>query len=100
MHEAISLQRNAETLQEYLSTKIAEEKNLTDAAIKREHEAADKIKEVEEIKRRYDEQINLVKADRDRYEKRFVEILAHDPCGPRDGEGGAPGRPAAPGLTD
>ena len=50
MQEAIALKRNAETLQEYLSTKIAEEKNLTDAAIKREHEAADKIKEAEDSK--------------------------------------------------
>jgi hypothetical protein len=91
MHEAIALQRNAETLQEYLSIKIAEEKNLTDAAIKREHEAADKIKEIEDSKKRYDEQINLVKADRDRYEKRFIEILAHDPCGQTPSAPGAGG---------
>ena len=92
MQAAIALKRNAETLQEYLSTKIAEEKNLTEVAIKREHEAADKIKEAEETKKRYDEQINLVKADRERYEKRFIEILARDPCGaPQAVQGGASG---------
>jgi hypothetical protein len=91
MQEAIALQRNTETLQEYLSTKIADEKNLTEAAIKREHEAADKIKEADEAKRAADDQLKLFKADRERQEKRLVELLAHDPCGAQAAQGGASG---------
>jgi hypothetical protein len=88
MQEAIALKRNAETLQDYLSTKIAEEKNLTEVAIKREREAADRIKEAadkmkeaEAAKKAVDDQVKLLKADRERQESRFVELLAHDPCG-------------------
>ena len=100
MQEAIALKRNTETLQEYLSTKIAEEKNLTEAAIKREHEAAERSKEADEAKRAADDQVKLLKADRERQEKRLVELLAHDPCGAKRREGALHrGRPVAPGLA-
>ena len=62
MQEAIALKRNTETLQEYLSTKIAEEKNLTEAAIKREHEAADKIKEADEAKKAADDTTEVIES--------------------------------------
>jgi hypothetical protein len=91
MQEAIALKRNAETLQEYLSTKIAEEKNLTDAAIKREHEAADKIKQADDAKKAADDQLKLLKADRERQERRLVELLAHDPCSAQAIQGGTLG---------
>jgi hypothetical protein len=64
-----------------LSTKITEEKSLTEAAIKREREAVDKIKEADDAKRAADDQLRLLKADRERHERRLVELLAHDPCG-------------------
>jgi len=91
MRDAIALKRNTETLQEYLSTKIAEEKSLTEAAIKREHEAADRIKEADDAKRAADDQLKLLKADRERQEKRLVELLAHDPCAAQAAQGGASG---------
>jgi hypothetical protein len=43
----------------------------------------------DDAKKAADEQVRLVKADRERHEARFVELLAQDPCGGRRAEGGA-----------
>ncbi len=81
MQEAIALKRNTETLQAYLSEETAKAKKAQDDAAQHQRDADDKAKQADESKKRYDEQIALMKADRERQEKRLVELLAHDPCG-------------------
>jgi hypothetical protein len=94
MREAIALKRNTETLQAYLSEEIAKAKKAQDDAAQHQHDADDKAKQADEAKKRYDDQMNLVKADRERHEARLIEILAHDPCG-----GGTTSPPAAGGAS-
>jgi hypothetical protein len=73
---AIELKQSAEALSEYLRQQVTIEKENTETAIKREHEAAEKIQQADDAKRAADDQLKLLKEDRDRQERRLVELLA------------------------
>jgi hypothetical protein len=89
MREAIALKRNTETLQAYLSEEIARAKKAQEGAAQHQHDADEKAKQADEAKRAADDQLKLLKADRERHEARLIEILAHDPCGAPAAAGGA-----------
>ena len=91
MKAAADLKKSGEALQEYLAEQIVKVKKAQEDAAQHQREADDKAKLAEEAKRAADEQIRLLKADRERHEARLVELLAQDPCGGgRRVEGGAP----------
>ena len=90
MKVAADLKKSGEALQEYLAEQIVKAKKAQEDAAQHQREADDKAKLAEEAKRAADEQVRLLKSDRERHEARLVELLAQDPCGGgHRAEGGA-----------
>jgi hypothetical protein len=81
MEEAIALKRNTETLQAYMSEEVSKAKKAQEDAAQHQHDADEKAKQADDAKKRYEGVIAQFKADREHYKQRFIEILAHDPCG-------------------
>jgi hypothetical protein len=98
MQEAIALKRNTEALQAYLSEETAKAKKVQEDAAQHQHDADEKARQADEAKKAADaakkasdDQVTLLKADRERQETRLVELLAHDPCGAQTTQGGTAG---------
>jgi hypothetical protein len=98
MQEAIALKRNTEALQAYLSEETAKAKKVQEDAAQHQHDADEKARQADEAKKAADaakkasdDQVTLLKADRERQERRLVELLAHDPCGAQTAQGGTAG---------
>jgi hypothetical protein len=98
MQEAIALKRNTEALQAYLSEETAKAKKAQEDAAQHQRDADEKARQAEEAKKAADaakiaadDQLTLLKADRERQERRLVELLAHDPCGAQTTQGGTAG---------
>jgi len=90
MKAVAELRKSAEAVQEYLAEQIVKAKKAEDDAAQHQREADDKAKQADDAKRAADEQVRLLRSDRERHEARLVELLAQDPCGGgRRGEGGA-----------
>ena len=81
MKTAADLKKSGEALQEYLAEQIVKAKKAQEDAAQHQREADDKTKQADEAKKAADEQVRLLKADRERHEARLVELLAQDPCG-------------------
>jgi hypothetical protein len=78
---AAELKKSAEALQEYLAEQIVKAKKAQEDAAQHQRDADDKAKQADEAKKAADDQVRLLKADRERHEARLVELLAVDPCG-------------------
>jgi hypothetical protein len=98
MQEAIALKRNTEALQAYLSEETAKAKKVQEDAAQHQHDADEKARQADEAKKAADaakkasdDQVTLLKADRERQETRLMELLAHDPCGAQTTQGGTAG---------
>jgi len=78
---AAELKKSAQALQEYLAEQIVKAKKAQEDAAQHQREADDRAKQADEAKKAADDQLRLLKADRERHEARLVELLAADPCG-------------------
>jgi len=87
LREAAELRKKADVLQELMAEEIVKAKKAQDDAAQHQRDADDRAKQADAAKRAAEDEAKLWKVTRERHEARFIEILAHDPCG---AQGAAP----------